>query len=39
VAQPVAGAVAARVRVRAGELLWEPHPEQFAKSNLAAFMQ
>jgi acetoacetyl-CoA synthetase len=39
VAQPVAGGVAARVRVRAGELLWQPHPEQFAKSNLAAFMR
>jgi acetoacetyl-CoA synthetase len=39
VAQPVAGAIAARVRVRAGELLWQPHPEQFAKSNLAAFMR
>jgi acetoacetyl-CoA synthetase len=29
----------ARTRTRAGEVLWQPHPEQFAKSNLAAFMR
>jgi acetoacetyl-CoA synthetase len=27
------------MRVRLGEVLWQPHPEEFAKSNLAAFMR
>jgi acetoacetyl-CoA synthetase len=30
---------AARARVRAGDLLWKPHPEESVKSNLAAFMR
>ena len=34
-----AAATPARTRVRAGELLWKPHPEEAAKSNLAAFMR
>jgi acetoacetyl-CoA synthetase len=29
----------ARPKVRAGDLLWKPHPEEAAKSNLAAFMR
>jgi acetoacetyl-CoA synthetase len=28
-----------RGRLRAGDLLWKPHPEHAAKSNLAAFMR
>jgi acetoacetyl-CoA synthetase len=27
------------VKVRAGDVLWKPHPEEAAKSNLAAFMR
>ena len=28
-----------RAKVRAGDVLWKPHPEQIAKSNLGAFMR
>ncbi len=28
-----------RARIRAGDLLWKPHPEAVARSNLAAFMR
>ncbi|HEU4625758.1 MAG TPA: acetoacetate--CoA ligase [Steroidobacteraceae bacterium] len=40
-AEAVSAAVSpgGRGRVRAGEILWKPHPEQAAKSNLAAFMR